>query len=639
MIEPTPQAGTGSATGRRSGRRSRTAIALLLAFVVVLSGAATSGAGPAGAATGPTATPPIAGQPAVLRAATVAATPGQAVADAAAHAAANGVTAHISVVDRAGGGVVAETPGADRQVASESIMKLFLAAYYLTLYGGADVTPASVKDRLSYMLRFSDDATASSLFTASAIPTVAARYGMPNTINATDRVGHWGAARITARDVTTFLSRAAADPMVGPWLLPVLAQTARTGSGADASFDQFFGLNTLGGDHGSKQGWGCDSFWTTPRCAVHSVGYTDRWFVAVLQLSNGYPDPMRATATVAAQRIQASVLVPPPIGALDGARSSGVGRLMVDGWAADPATPGRDVEVHVYVTGPAGTRGTAGVIAGAGRPDVAGVHPWAGDSTGFSAEVPAMGAGRNTVCAFAIAADPAAGNTLLGCRDVEVRDAFGAFDGLSVTGDRMRLTGWAVDPNAPGRASEIHVYDQAPDGTTTGYAGNWADSSRPDVSAVFGVGPSHGFDLSVPAGRSGRHTVCAFAITVGGGAGNPLLGCREVQVPGPTGVLDDVRISGGTLTASGWAFDPRRPGGGLPVHVYDFGPDGTRGFSGSVTDRSRPDVGRVFPDAGSTPGFSVAVPAGSRGSHQVCVFAVPGGGEPSVLLGCRTVTS
>ena len=154
------------------------------------------------------------------------------------------------------------------------------------------------------MLIYSDDDTASSMFTTSAIPTIAAVYGLGSTINATDRAGHWGAARITAADMTTFLYRAANDPWVGPWLIPVMSQTAANGSDG---FDQYFGMNRLTGEHGSKQGWGCDSSWTSPQCAIHSVGYTDRYFVAILQLG-GYPDPMRWTSTTSAGLIQQSTV-------------------------------------------------------------------------------------------------------------------------------------------------------------------------------------------------------------------------------------------------------------------------------------------------------------------------------------------
>ena len=232
-----------------------------------------------------------------------AATPADAVNDAVGYASARSVTSFISVLDRDTGRVAAQTGNAQSQVASESIMKLLLASYYLVLYGGWSSTPDAVKNQLSYMLRYSDDATASALFSANAVPTIAGRYGLGNTSNATDRVGHWGAVRITAADMTHFLFEASQDPEVGPWLLPVMAQTAPSGSDG---FNQSFGLNALSGDHGSKQGWGCDSFWTSPSCAIHSVGYTDRYFVAVLQLSNDYPDPMRDTATHAAATIQES---------------------------------------------------------------------------------------------------------------------------------------------------------------------------------------------------------------------------------------------------------------------------------------------------------------------------------------------
>ncbi|WP_188942586.1 hypothetical protein [Nakamurella endophytica] len=264
----------------------------------------------------PATVSPVAGGLTTLLAAR---TPSSAVSAAAATAAAQGVSASISVVDRSTGRVLAQTGDAGSQRASESVMKLLLASYYLVLYGGYRSTPSDVLSRLSYMLRYSDDATASALFSANAIPTIAARYGLDATGNATDRAGHWGAARITAHDMTIFLFRASRDGAVGPWLLPVMAQTAPSGSDG---FDQHFGLNALSGTHGSKQGWGCDSFWTARSCAIHSVGYTDRYFVAVLQLSNSYPDPMRATATNAARLVQGSSTAPaappPPAPLRDG---------------------------------------------------------------------------------------------------------------------------------------------------------------------------------------------------------------------------------------------------------------------------------------------------------------------------------
>ena len=218
-----------------------------------------------------------------------------------------GVVSYLAVVDRASGNVVAQTRNSHTQVASESIMKLFIAAYYPKSYGGYDKTPQSIRNRLAFMIQYSDNATASALFTASAIPSVAAGYGLAETTNAWGNPGYWGAARITAFDMAKFMQRASTDPQVGPWLLPIMAGTARTGSGEDANWNQYYGLNALSGEHGSKLGWGCDSYWTTLKCAIHSVGYTDRYFVAVPQLGPNLPGTMPATATATAQRVQGSV--------------------------------------------------------------------------------------------------------------------------------------------------------------------------------------------------------------------------------------------------------------------------------------------------------------------------------------------
>ena len=566
-----------------------------------------------------------------------AATPAEAVAAAAAAAANQAVTSFISVVDRQSGAVVARTGNADSQVASESIMKLLLASYYLVLYGGYTQTPDSVKDRLSFMLRYSDDGTASSLFSANAIPTIAARYGMPNTTNATDRAGHWGAARITAADMTTFLYRAAQDAAVGPWLIPVMAQTAPTGSGGDAGFSQYFGLNTIGGDHGSKQGWGCDSFFTSPSCAIHSVGYTDTAFVAILQLSRTYPDPARGTSTNSAQLIYQATSKPQPIGSLDAVVNPAPGVLQVAGWAADPADPGRE-EVHVYVTGPAGTAGFPGIFTSGSRPDVGAAFPWAGGSTGFAGTISTQGAGANRVCAYAINVNPPRRNPSIGCQTIQVRDAFGSLDAVGVTRDKFTVYGWAVNPNNPGESVQVHVYDFGPSGTR-GYSGTRANGSRPDIPSVYpGYSANHGFVSTIPSLEEGTHRVCAYGITTGGGNGNSLLGCQTVVVRNAFGSLDLVGVQGDQIVAAGWALNPNLPAEAVRIHVYDTSRAGTRFY---MVDASlgRPDVGAAYPGYGPSHGYSVAFPSVERGQHTVCTYAITsGGGAANTTLGCRSVT-
>lgn len=230
----------------------------------------------------------------------------EAIAAAVAHSKSKNVFTYISVVDRQTGLLLGESPDANKRVASESISKLFVAAYWLKKYPLAKKMPARMLADLDVMLRYSDNAATSRLWRNDVVTSVAKRYGLSNTKNAPDRVGHWGAVQINAHDMAKFMYEAGEDPDVGPWLLWKLAQTAPHGRGGDRNFNQEFGLNALTGEHGGKQGWGLDSFFTVPHGAIHSVGYTDKYYVAILQLTARWPDPARSTATFAAKRIQAA---------------------------------------------------------------------------------------------------------------------------------------------------------------------------------------------------------------------------------------------------------------------------------------------------------------------------------------------
>ena len=80
----------------------------------------------------------------------------------------------------------------------------------------------------------------------------------------------------------------------------------------------------------------------------------------------------------------------------------------------------------------------------------------------------------------------------------------------------IRVAGWALDYDT-NASIDVHVYVD----------GQWAarataNASRPDVAAAYpGMGPAHGFDVSVPAGP-GPHTVCVYGINAGpSGNGEP----------------------------------------------------------------------------------------------------------------------
>jgi hypothetical protein len=262
--------------------------ASLLVVIALAGPVPTAAAEPAVSATETAAsTPPVSTPDAVILAA---------VEQGVANAAAQDVRQGVAVIDRSTGLLVADVGG--REVFNtESITKLFTAAYYLEQSQGAP--DADLAADLARMIATSDNDVQFALWRRDIVPTVAQRYALTASTNAPGAGGgNWGSNRTTANDMVTFLLRASRDPWVGPLLLSWMAQAQPTGTGG---FDQAFGLFSLAGDRGVKQGWS-DVGWEPAN--LHSVGWTDRSFVAILQSSySADNDTMRATSTLAAQLI------------------------------------------------------------------------------------------------------------------------------------------------------------------------------------------------------------------------------------------------------------------------------------------------------------------------------------------------
>lgn len=205
-----------------------------------------------------------------------------------------------------------------------------------------------------------------------------------------------------------------------------------------------------------------------------------------------------------------------PIGSLDGVTVSRSGVATVHGWTLDPDTTS-PIVVHVYADGAR----VALPVAGGRRDDVGAAFPAYGAAHGFSAPVP-LGHGTHDICVYAINQGFGDVNPLLGCRRVEVNlDPRGSLDAVTVANGRVTVAGWALDPEVTAPI-DVHVWV---DGTRA--AALPASGSRLDVAAAYpGMGAGHGFAVSVVVPH-GSHTVCVFAINVGGGATNPRLGCAS----------------------------------------------------------------------------------------------------------------
>jgi hypothetical protein len=313
-----------------------------------------------------------------------------------------------------------------------------------------------------------------------------------------------------------------------------------------------------------------------------------------------------------------------PAGSLDFAVESSMsgwmGTARVGGWAIDPNTTA-PVDVHVYVDG----IGTA-LRADKARTDVAELFAgYAASPHGFDGNVTAM-YGRREVCAYGINALAPGQNALLNCVIATFgTNPIGSLDAVAV-GQSLVVGGWVLDADSAGPL-QVHAYI---DGQFAG--SGTANTSRPDVDAVFPRnGSGHGFELSLPA-PNGTHTVCVYGINVGPG-GNSVLGCREVTSSRhPFGFLDSVLPAPGGLRVNGWAIDPDTPSP-IDVHTYIDGQ-----FAGATTaNSSRPDVGAAIAGYGPNHGYTAAYPA-APGRHTVCTYAINVGAGSTVLLGCRAAT-
>ena len=200
----------------------------------------------------------------------------------------------------------------------------------------------------------------------------------------------------------------------------------------------------------------------------------------------------------------------------------------------------------------------------------------------------------------------------------------GSVDALAPWWHGVRVKGWAIDPDT----AAPDVVQITVDGAQSQHL---ATLPRPDVAAAFpGYGPSHGFDVVVPA-STGSHSVCAFAMNVAGGGSNALLGCQSVVVGSPFGIVEAVEVGPRLVKVSGWVVDPDTSAS-TSVHVYIDGAAVVVPATGS-----RPDVAAAFAGAGAQHGFEGLV-AAAAGAHRLCVYGIniAGAGGNSTLR-CQTI--
>lgn len=235
--------------------------------------------------------------------------------------------------------------------------------------------------------------------------------------------------------------------------------------------------------------------------------------------------------------------------------------------------------------------------------------------------------GENTVCAYASESSYGALNRL-GCRTFVVRsNPFGNLEAVSASGGTAQVVGWTLDPDdaAP---IDIHVYV---DGVY--WRAATANAIRYDVATAYPKsGAAHGFSLSF-AVPEGRREICVYAINVGPGTTNPLLGCRNVG-PNPDAVGEFILAApvNGQALVAGWAYDPDTV---APINVLFFR-NGQMAWLAPAVHHWDGLAGR-FPTHGTNRLFFSLMPV-NPGRNEICAYALNvGPGNVATSLGCHTV--
>ena len=308
--------------------------------------------------------------------------------------------------------------------------------------------------------------------------------------------------------------------------------------------------------------------------------------------------------------------------------SPGVVRLT--GWALDRDTTS-SIPVHVYIDGKFKYETPADVR----RTDVNTAYPGVGERHGFD-ETLRIDSGTHEICVYGINRGEGK-NALIDCRTVTTKAGSpqGKLSAVVAEPGRLRMTGWALDPDTTAAAQVRFTVDGS---TVSSLA---ATVSRPDVAAAYpGYGASRGFSASVNR-LGGTHEYCAVVTNVGFGA-DTTLGCRTVTSPAAAtvGRINTTQTVPGGVSVTGWALSSAST---KPV-VLDVIVNGARVASVTASG-ARPDVGKVYAGYGDAHGFSTTVPVGS-GTRTVCIRSgstelactsvVGGTGSPVGRLGSST---
>ncbi len=221
-----------------------------------------------------------------------------------------------------------------------------------------------------------------------------------------------------------------------------------------------------------------------------------------------------------------------PVGAVESVAASSTTGVQFNGWAADPDALSSNVRVAGYVDG----NWASGVATTIARPWIA-VHRHTSPTPGFALVVPVPHDGRLHTACVAVGNIGAGLATVLRCvatplgtalspGQLAARNPNGALTWVRGSYGTLRVVGWATDPDIRSRRSivVVDIDGRAVLDVATNY------NAAPSAEA----GPYSRFDVQIPV-SSGTHMACVWAVNVGMGTGNSLVGCGAGDTRGMPG--------------------------------------------------------------------------------------------------------
>ena len=319
-----------------------------------------------------------------------------------------------------------------------------------------------------------------------------------------------------------------------------------------------------------------------------------------------------------------------PYGFIDAVEQVEPGKIRVAGWVYDKDDENRSLDIHVYVGGRANNPAAEfhGAVANRHRPDLG--HNW-----GYDIVLDTHKVNSQEVCVYGINIGGGK-NSELGCREVRIFEPNpeGGLHSLEATGGAVSVRGYAWDNSNREAGVPIHVYLGGEAGNPGAEFFNVGLADKPDEhTSRLGIVGNHGFDATVTTNRVGPTKVCAYALSIGHGYGNPLLGCREVDIPAPkvVGGFDVVESPApGKVSVRGWAHDQSDRQQPAKAHVWIGGKkdaSGARGPFELTANKPAP--------SGVNDLFEATLNSSVTGATSVCVYANSNAHPDMEFLGCR----